>query len=66
MRKETQGFVSLRVHLSPLRKHKKCHNVSDTHDIEDTYRYLFECLPFTLAVNVVEVLQNNNLDNLEN
>ena len=72
-------LFQLRVHLSPLNQHKECHNFSDTpsdiweckYGIEDTYHNLFECPVFTpqretLAINVIGILQNNNLNNLAN
>ena len=75
---DLRRLFQLRMHLSPFKSTQKCHNYSDTPDIceckygiEDTYHYLFEC-PLcapqraTLAVNVIGILQNNNLNNLAN
>ena len=71
-------LFQLRVHLSPLNQHKKCHNFSTPSDIceckygiEDTNHYLSECPLFTLQratleVNVIGIQQNNNLNNLAN
>ena len=72
-------LFQLRVDLSPLRSHKKCHNFIDTpsdiclcgHDIEDTNHFLFSC-PFytipraTLVRSVIEILQKYNLNHLGN
>ena len=68
-------LFQLRVGLSFLRYHKKCHNFIDTpsdkclcaHCIEDTNHFLFSC-PFfaaqraTLASSVIQILQKYNLD----
>ena len=72
-------LLQLRVGLSPLRYHKKCHNFIDTpsdiclcnNGIEDTNHFLFLC-PFfaihraTLASNVIQILQKYNLNHLGN
>ena len=57
----------LRVNLSPLRSHKRQHNLG----IEDTRHFLFECISYatqrvTLAINIINILQRNSLDNLRN
>jgi len=72
-------LLQLRVGLSSLRYHKKCHNFFDTpsdkclcnHGIEDTNHFLFSCLFFatqraTLASSVIEILQKYNLNHLGN
>ena len=72
-------LFQLRVGLSLLRYHKKCHNFIDTpsgiclcdHGIEDTNHFLFLC-PFftlhraTLASSVIQILQKYNLNHLAN
>ena len=72
-------LLQLRVGLSSLRYHKKCHNFIDTpsdkcpcnNDIEDTNHFLFPC-PFfvaqraTLASSVIQILQKYNLNHLGN
>jgi len=72
-------LFQLRLGLSSLRYHKKCHNFVDTPSanclcedgIEDTDHYLFWC-PFftaqrvTLATSVIEILLKYNLNNLGN
>ena len=72
-------LLQLRVGLTPLRYHKKCHNFIDTpsdiclcnNGIEDTNHFLFLC-PFfaihraTLASNVIQILQKYNLNHLGN
>ena len=72
-------LLKLRVGLSPLRYHKKCHNFIDTpsdiclcnNGIEDTNHFLFLC-PFfaihraTLASNVIQILRKYNLNRLGN
>ena len=72
-------LLQLRVVLSFLRYHKKCHNFIDTHSdkclckngIEDTNHSLFLC-PFfatrraTLASIVIPILQKYNLNHLGN
>ena len=72
-------LLQLRVGLSSLRYHKKCHNFIDTpsdkcpcnNDIEDTNHFLFSC-PFfvaqraTLASSVIQILQKYNLNRLGN
>ena len=72
-------LFQLRVGLSFLRYHKKCHNFIDTpsdiylcnHGIEDTNHFLFLC-PFfalqmaTLASSVIQILQKYNLNRLGN
>ena len=72
-------FFQLRVGLSSIRYHKKCHNFIDTlsdkclcnQGIEDTNHYLFLCSVFatwraTLAINVIAILQKYNLSHLGN
>ena len=72
-------LFQLRLGLSPLRHHKKCHNFIDTpsdiclcnNGIEDTNHYLFWCPLFaiqraTLAASVIEILQKYNLNHLGN
>ena len=70
-------LLQLRVGLSLLKYHKKCHNFIDTpsgkclcsHGIEDTNHFLFVC-PFfaaqrsTLASSVIQILQKYNLNYL--
>ena len=72
-------LLQLRVGLSFLRYHKKCHNFIDipsdiclcNHRIEDTNHFLFLC-PFfalhraTLASSVIQILQKYNLNHLGN
>ena len=74
-----RSLFQLRVNLSPLRSHKRRHNLTDTASetcecnlsIEDIRHFLFEC-PFyaiqmvTLAVNVIEILQRKNVSHLGN
>ena len=68
-------LFQLRVGLSNLRYHKKCHNFFDNpsgkclcnHDIEDTNHFLFSCPLFafrraTLAINVIAILQKIQSD----
>ena len=71
--------LQLRIGLSCLRYHKKCHNFIDNpsdkclcnHGIEGTSHFLFLC-PFfaaqraTLASSVMQILQKYNLNYLEN
>ena len=70
-------LTQLRVGLSFLRYHKKCHNFIDTpsdkclctHGIEDTNHFLFSCTFFaaqraTLASSVIQILQKYNLNHL--
>ena len=74
-----QYILQLRVGLSFLRYHKKCHNFIDTpsdvclcsHGIEDINHFLFLCPLFTaqretLANGVIGVLQKYNLNHLGN
>ena len=72
-------LLKLRVGLSLLRYHKKCHNFIDTpsaiclcnNGIEDINNFLFFC-PFfaihraTLVRNVIQILQKYNLNHLGN
>ena len=72
-------LLQLRVGLSLLRYHKKCHNFIDTpsdkclcnHGIEDTNHFLFLC-PFfatqraTLSGSVIQILHKYNLNHLDN
>ena len=72
-------LLQLRVGLSFLRYHKKCHNFIDTpsdiclcnHGIEDTNHFLFLC-PFfalhraTLASSVIHIILKYNLNHLGN
>ena len=72
-------FLQLRVELSLLRYHKKCHNFIDTpsdkclcnHGIEDTNHFLFLC-PFfatqraTLSGSVIQILHKYNLNHWDN
>ena len=72
-------LLQLRVGLSLLRYHKKCHNFIDTPSdkclcndgIEDTNHFLFSC-PFfatqrvTLASSVIQILQKYKLNHLAN
>ena len=72
-------LLQLRVGLSLVRYHKKCHNFIDTpsaiclcnNGIEDINHFLFLC-PFfaihraTLARNVIQILQKYNLNHLGN
>ena len=69
-------LTQLRVGLSFLRYHKKCHNFIDTpsdkclctHGVEDTNHFLFSC-PFfaaTLASSLIQILQKYNLNHLGN
>ena len=72
-------LLQLRVGLSFLRYHKKCHNFIDTpsdislcnRGIEDTNHFLFLC-PFfalqraTLASSVIQILQKYNLNHFGN
>ena len=74
-----QYLLQLRVGLSCLRHHKKCHNFIDTpsdkclcnHGIEDTNHFLFSC-PFfaaqraTFASTVIQILQKYNVNHLGN
>ena len=72
-------ILQLRVGLSSLRYHKKCHNFIDTPSdiclcsdgIEDINHFLFLCPLFTaqratLASSVIEILQKYNLNHLGN
>ena len=72
-------IFQLRLKLSPLRHHKKCHNFVDTPSamcecktgIEDTSHFLFQCPKFfrqriTLAANVVQLLIIHDLAHLSN
>ena len=72
-------LFQLRVSLSPLRSHKFRHNFADTlseicrcnQGIEDTNHFLFSCPDYatpraTLAANVINILQENNLNYLGN
>ena len=72
-------LLQLRVGLSLLRYHKKCHNFIDTpsdeclcnHGIEDTNHFLFLCSFFatqrvTLASSVIQILQKYKLNDLGN
>ena len=72
-------LLQLRVGLSLLRYHKKCHNFIDTpsdkclcnHGIEDTNHFLFLCLFFatqrtTLSGSVIQILHKYNLNHLDN
>ena len=72
-------FLQLRVGLSSLRYHKKCHDFIDTPSdiclcsdgIEDINHFLFLCPLFTsqratLASSVIEILQKYNLNHLGN
>ena len=72
-------IFQLRVGLSPLLSHKRRHKFPDTpsdncncnQGAEDTSHFLFVCPTYaihraTLAVSVIEVLQNNNLNYLGN
>ena len=72
-------LLQLRVGLSILRYHKKCHNFVDTpsdicpctHGVEDTDHFLFLCPRFaaqraTLASSVIQILQTYNLNHLGN
>ena len=72
-------LFQLRLGLSPLRSHKKCHNFVDTPSdlclcntgVEDTKHFLFMC-PFyatkraSLATEVIPILIRNNLNHLSN
>ena len=72
-------LLQLRVGLSLLRYHKKCHNFIDTpsdkclcnHGIEDTNHFLFLC-PFfatqraSLSGSVIQILHKYNLTHLDN
>ena len=68
-------LFQLRVGLSQLRFHKKCHNFADTpsqiclcnNGVEDTSHFLFHCSIFadqrsTLTSSVDNILRKNNLD----
>ena len=72
-------LFQLRVSLSQLRSHKFRHNFADTpseicrcnQGIEDTNHFLFSCPDYatpraTLAANVINILQKNNLNYLGN
>ena len=72
-------LFQLRVSLSPLRSHKFRHNFADTpseicrcnQGIEDTNHFLFSWSDYatpraTLAANVINILQKNNLNYLGN
>ena len=72
-------LIQLRVSLSPLRNHKFRHNFADTpseicrcnQGIEATNHFLFSCPDYatpraTLAANVINILQKNNLNYLGN
>ena len=72
-------LFQLRVGLSPLRHHKKCHNFIDTpsdicfchQGIEDTKHFLFSCTLFanqrlTLIATITEILRKYNLNQLIN
>ena len=72
-------LLQLRTELSPLRSHKYRHNFRDTpidicicnQGIENTSHFLFECLHFAihrarLAVDITNILRQNNLLNLAN
>ena len=72
-------IFQLRLNLSPLKYHKKCHNFADTPSamcecltgIEDTKHFLFQCPNFfrqriTLAANVVQILIAHDLAHLSN
>ena len=72
-------FFQLRVNLSPSRSYARRHNFSDTPSetcecnlsSKDIRHFLFEC-PFyaiqrvTLAVNIIDMLQRENLNHLGN
>ena len=80
--RDLQGLrklFQLRVGLSPLRHHKKCHNFIDTpsdicfchQEIEDTKHFLFSCTLFakqraTLSATITEILRKYNLNQLIN
>ena len=72
-------LFQLLLNLSPLRSHNRQHNFSDTpseicecnRGIEYTRHFLFECVYYatqrvTLAVNIINILQRNNLNHLGN
>ena len=76
---ELRYLLQLRMGLSSLRYHKKCHNFIDTPSdmylcsdgIEDINHFLFLCPLFTaqratLASSVIEILQKYNLNRLGN
>ena len=69
----------MRVGLSPLRYHKKCHNFIDTPSDrcscdrrpEDINHFLFSCPLYaacrlTLTTDVIKILQKYNLNHLQN
>ena len=65
----------MRVGLSPLRNHKRCHNFTDipsnicycNQGIEDTSHFLFSCPAYANQRAILNViLQKNNLYNLRN
>ena len=72
-------LFQLRVGLSPLSYHKRCHNFIDTpsdncfchQGIEDTKHFLFSCILFvnqraTLIATITEILRKYNLNQLIN
>ena len=71
-----QYLLQLRVGLSFLRYHKKCHNFIDTpsdicpcnHGIEDTnhFLFLFALHRATLVSSAIHILQKYNLNHLGN
>ena len=74
-----RNLFQLRVGLSPLRYHKKCHNIIDTPSDkcscdrrpEDINHFLFSCPLYaacrlTLTTDVIKILQKYNLHHLQN